>query len=153
MKKWLGRFGHWLYQKVQGRAYHHIYSGGDLYMERFWVVKESPLHRFSARLHKIVRSDADRHLHDHPFHYLTIILFGGYTEVTENEDGIRVSRWYGPGSVVVRRATSAHRLILPHNSYALTLFLMWKVDRQWGFWVNKRWVYWRHYLNDWQSAD
>jgi hypothetical protein len=54
---------------------------GD-YMHR-WIFK----HPWgTVRLHHILRSDDDRHLHDHPFNFVSLLLTGGYTEVTA--DGV-----------------------------------------------------------------
>lgn len=50
--------------------------------------KSSALYRFicrhiAVRAHTILRSDSDRHLHDHPAWSLSIVLEGGYWEVFE----------------------------------------------------------------------
>jgi hypothetical protein len=37
---------------------------------------------FNIYLHHFLRSDNDRHFHDHPWHFLTILLAGGYIEHT-----------------------------------------------------------------------
>jgi hypothetical protein len=49
--------------------------GGALYR---WVCR-----RLAIRAHTILRSDSDRHLHDHPSWSLSIVLEGGYWEVFE----------------------------------------------------------------------
>jgi hypothetical protein len=107
------------------------------YMERFWIFRTRWL---SARLHRILRSDHDRDLHDHPWDYATVILRGGYWEVTEAG-----KRWYGPGSILLRRASHLHRLILPPGAPTTTLFLHRKKRREWGFRTDAGWVHWRHY--------
>lgn len=116
------------------RPYLHL----DGYMERFWVFRTPVL---SARVHRILRSDHDRDLHDHPWHYATVILRGGYYEVTQ-----RGRRWYGPGSVLVRRATHLHRLVVPSGGTATTLFLHARKRRTWGFRTDAGWVDWRRYV-------
>jgi hypothetical protein len=115
------------------RPYLHL----EGYMERFWLLRTPWL---SARVHRILRSDHDRALHDHPWDYASIILRGGYWEIT---DGGR--RWYGPGSIVVRRAEHLHRLVLPHGPPATTLFLHRRKRRDWGFRTEAGWVDWRTY--------
>lgn len=115
------------------RPYLHL----DGYMERFWVFRTRFL---SARIHRILRSDHDRDLHDHPWDYATVILRGGYWEVTDAG-----KRWYGPGSVLFRRATHLHRLILPAGAPATTLFLHRRKSREWGFRTDGGWVHWRTY--------
>ena len=60
----------------------------------------------ALRLHHILRGDNDRHFHDHPMDFISLILRGGYIE---HRPGIR-ARVCPPGSVVVRRATDLHLL-------------------------------------------
>ena len=115
------------------RPYLHL----EGYMERFWIFQTRWL---SARLHRILRSDHDRDLHDHPWDYATVILRGGYWEVTDAG-----KRWYGPGSILLRRATHLHRLILPSGAPATTLFVHRRKSREWGFRTDTGWVGWRAY--------
>jgi len=109
----------------------------ERYMERYWLI---PYNRLgpAARIHHILRSDNDRAFHDHPWPYVTIILRGGYWEVTPQYDSsgvyIREDRqWYGPGSVLMRRAKSWHRLELPEGQPAWTLFITGRRQQTWGF--------------------
>lgn len=115
------------------RPYLHL----EGYMERFWIFRTRWV---SARIHKILRSDHDRDLHDHPWDYAAVILRGGYWEVTDAG-----KRWYGPGSVLLRRAEHLHRLILPAGAPATTLFLHRAKSREWGFRTDGGWVHWRSY--------
>jgi hypothetical protein len=92
-------------------------------------------------VHHILRSDDDRAFHDHPWPYVTIILRGGYTEVTPefDESGIyrgEARKWCGPGSVLFRKAKSWHRLELPVGKTAWTLFVTGKKQQRWGFMSN-----------------
>lgn len=49
------------------KPYTDIHHKGALYMERNWLVeKRKDDDRAGLRVHRIVRSDVDRHLHDHP---------------------------------------------------------------------------------------
>lgn len=137
------------------------------YMERWWIVPYARerklgfwrhpiswvLQRFDVaiRVHHILRSDADRAFHDHPWPYLTIILRGGYREVrpTFDKSGLYTgesSRWYGPGSIIFRRAHSWHRLIVPGGKTCWTLFITGRKVQSWGFLVNPRYkVYHKDY--------
>lgn len=103
----------------------------------------------AVRVHKILRSDDDRALHDHPWPYVTVILKGGYFEVT-NKDGVEVSTWYGPGSILFRKATDAHRLVLNDGDPATTLFITGRLQQVWGFFPNgpAQKVLWNRYLNE-----
>lgn len=126
------------------------------YMERFWIV---PYGRgpFAARVHHILRSDDDRAFHDHPWPYLTIILKGGYIEVTPvyDADGFYQGErriWRGAGSVLLRGARSWHRLEIPECVDTWTLFITGPKRQSWGFMAQpKNKIYWREYLNDYKS--
>jgi len=113
------------------------------YMHRWFVI---PRNRwFNIYLHKIVRSDDDRALHDHPWWNVSIILRGGYFEHVPG--AVRKRR---AGSVVVRGALTAHRLevdkrIAPH---AWTLFITGPRIREWGFHCPKGWVLWTDFVDD-----
>jgi len=115
----------------------HPYLHLEGYMERFWIFRTPWL---SARIHRILRSDHDRDLHDHPWDYASVILRGGYWEVTDAG-----RRWYGPGSVVFRRAQHLHRLVLPAGAPATTLFFHRPKSRDWGFRTTSGWVDWKTY--------
>lgn len=144
------RFLAWLLDWAKRVSASTPYFPIGAYMDRWWVVKRRWWMPFCVRLHHIKLSDRDRHLHDHPFSYCTLILSGGYWEVTE-VDGKIVRRWCGPGRLLFRRATSAHRLVVTKPDGCWTLFCMTPSYRDWGFWVDQKWVYWREYLNDWTS--
>jgi len=130
--------------------YHHLKG----YMNRYFVTaadrdaydQGGPV----RRLHEILRSDNDRHLHDHPFDYTTLILEGGYFEETpvdpRDPAGLRQTEWHAPGSVITRRATDAHRLVIPEGKTCTTLFMTGPRWREWGFHTEDGWVHWRPYL-------
>lgn len=92
----------------------------------------------AVRVHEIRRSDDVRAFHDHPWSYLTIILKGGYWEVTPNYDASGMFKgehraWHGPGSILWRSAQSWHRLELSEGRTAMTLFITGRWRQQWGF--------------------
>lgn len=127
------------------------------YMNRWWLEREGELNAEGAptgpakRIHEILRSDADRHLHDHPWDYTTVILAGGYWE-ERPADPLhptveRVIEWMAPGRILRRQAESAHRLILPDGATCTTLFATGPRRRDWGFHTEAGWVHWRQYLN------
>jgi hypothetical protein len=91
-------------------------------------------------LHRFHRSDADADvMHDHPWPFTSIILAGGYYEVTpakgwSNGDGPVRRRWYGPGRVLTRPAEWIHRVEIPEGRECWTLILRGVKVRSWGFW-------------------
>lgn len=119
-----------------------------------------------VKLHHILRSDGDDALHDHPWNFVSIILWGGYWEHTKfhpetdafvhpiprrarlcapsRADGTLTLRcWYGPGSVLRRRAECSHRVELKEGRTAWTLVFTSNRTREWGFHTIKGWVPWR----------
>lgn len=127
-----------------------------------WHVLLTPW--FRVYLHKMLRDDDDRALHDHPWSNVSIILRGGFVEVLPSvQPGIsptldidvpvaarsiyRVFR--RPGSFTFRRATDSHRLELPKDGpgYSWSLFITGAYQRRWGFHCPKGWRSYRDFVN------
>jgi hypothetical protein len=105
---------------------------------RRWAL-QTPLG--GLRLHHFLRGDADRELHDHPWSFVTLVLAGGYVDVSSaGEDVLR------PGSVRYRSARHAHRV---ETAGCWTLVLSGPISRAWGFWAAEGWTPWKefHALN------
>lgn len=123
------------------------------YLLRWWII---PRNRwFNIYLHKFLRSDDDRALHDHPWASCSIILKGGYFEIMphsrlvtaifgETFDSFQ-KIWREPGSIHFRRATAAHRVELAEGAPAWTLFITGPKIREWGFHCPKGWRHWRDF--------
>ncbi len=54
----------------------------DPYLHRWYVLRSE---RIGLFIHKFVRSDEDRALHDHPWSFIVIPLWGGYIEHSDFE--------------------------------------------------------------------
>jgi len=124
--------GYKLFRKFEwkGFGYRSDLISGD-YMRR-WVIK-TPW--FLLRLHHIMRSDNDRHFHDHPFDFTSLILKGGYIEYTPNN----LPRMVYPGDTVHRRAPDLHYLKLLEKD-AWTVLITSPYYREWGFATEDGWV-------------
>lgn len=110
------------------------------YMLRWHIIPRNRL--FNIYLHKFLRSDDPRALHDHPWHSLGVVLRGGYTEHLAG--GKR--RWRGAGSVTLRRATTAHRVELAYRTPPVwTLFITGPRIREWGFHCPNGWRRWQDF--------
>lgn len=97
------------------------------------------------KLHWFHRGDEAEH-HDHPWDFLSLILWGGYTEETPCKCGSGVRRVrYRPGALLRRPAEWAHAVRLEPGRKALTLVWMNRPRRDWGFYL-PHWVYWRHFF-------
>ena len=111
---------------------------GD-YMHR-WILR-TPW--FTLRLHHILRSDAGRDFHDHPFSFVSLILWGGYIEhrppcLCGTGAPDTLCRRFGPGSIVRRRAADLHRLELAAPAW--TFVIATPYFRKWGFQTKAGWV-------------
>lgn len=128
---------------------------GSPYLTRYRLW---PRPRWSYYLHHILRSDRDRNLHDHPFDFYTVILWGGYWEHTGHEyESLNhatgqmekrlhvVRKWRGVGTVIKHWAEDAHRLELPPGRTAWTFFIRGPRRREWGFHTDAGWVQWDEY--------
>lgn len=133
-------------------------------MLRWWVIPKNRF--FNIYLHKILRDDDDRALHDHPWGSCSIILQGGYFEVVpvaphffpDIDDRViwkARRRW----NIILRRARAAHRLeLFTETAYwdgqkshytrkpCWSLFITGWKSREWGFYCPKGWVHWRDFV-------
>lgn len=126
------------------------------YMHRWWVI---PRNRwFNIYLHAILRSDDDRALHDHPWANCSILLSGAYCEIVPHlilRLAKRPYRYGQPtaailrraGSVVFRRPTQAHRLVLLNERPVISLFITGPNVRTWGFYAPQGWVPWQDFTD------
>ena len=85
---------------------------------------------FSLRIHHWHSSDDHRYYHDHPWWFVTLVLKGSYTDVS---DGGREAMT--PGSIRYRPALHRHTVEVADGG-CWTVLLTGKVVRRWGFWVN-----------------
>ena len=158
----LNAIASWLIRHAQRTPYLHI----SRYMNRWWLI---PYNRFgiAARIHQILRSDEDRHLHDHPWWYISVVLRGGYWEITLPRGDAEPNRmrllhgvWRGPGSIAFRRASHFHKIKLPGRDdtgssigigvdvSCWTLFITGPKSQDWGFLVGQEKIPARDYLGD-----
>ena len=110
---------------------------GDPYMCRYKLFR---LPLFKIYLHHILRSDEDSELHDHPWGFVSIILWRGYEEVLPGK-----TRIVRPGSVVRHRATDSHRLILKRPAW--TLVFVTGRKRTWGFYAKEGWMSYKDFFD------
>jgi hypothetical protein len=142
----------WFVRRVSSRK-HDFAIGGEEnpYCLRWWVIPRNRL--FNIYLHKFLRDDEDRALHDHPWPNCSIPLVNGYMEVMFEwqPEGV-VGRVLPPlvrlerkvGSITFRRAATAHRVEVMYGP-AWSLFITGPVIRNWGFVCPKAWRPWQEF--------
>ena len=91
-------------------------------------------------LHRIGRSDADDHPHNHPWSFHAVILSGAYLEMTPYGEVKREE-----GDSYTRTPDDFHRLGLPWGPvWSLFITGPWMCD--WGFHTPEGFIHWRDYL-------
>jgi hypothetical protein len=111
---------------------------------------------FSVKLHRIFLSDDDC-MHDHPWSFLSIILWGGYfehkpfvmqgyTQSVAIGSGLTVKKWHRAGSILWRPAPSIHKLEIPEGKSATTLVVTFAKRYNWGFYTPSGWKIWYQYV-------
>lgn len=129
-----------------GRIRRPIGNGaGDVFFWRYRILKTPIL---GIYLHVFERSDKDRCLHDHAWGFISVILRAGYFEEMKikprNYDPSWPHRstwhhWRRPGSVLLRRPSTAHRIVIEEGTRPVSLVFVGPKVRDWGFWTREGW--------------
>jgi hypothetical protein len=125
----------------------------DPYLLRWFVIPRNRF--FNIYLHKFLKSDDDRALHDHPWLFnISILLKGDYLEHKLNRE-VRLRK---RGRVYLRWGKAPHRVELLHGidrvsmngpfrlKPAWTLFITGPIVRDWGFYCPKGWLHWKKFV-------
>jgi hypothetical protein len=129
--------GRWLWRTFRKSEQHNPFffvienAVGDPYLVRYRLFR-CPW--FRIFLHHILRSDEDPDLHDHPWKFVSLVLWRGYVEVLPGDVVRRIRAW----NVVRHEARDAHRLILDRPAW--TMLLVTGEKREWGFHVREGWM-------------
>lgn len=168
----------WIFNALVPAALERPYFHLDGYMKRYWILggsnpkrdgrsdaergwKRTWLDSFigryvCARLHCIMRSDTDRHFHDHPSANGSLILSGRYDELVplhqtqpatlDNDLWNQRSIPRLAGHIVIRwKGEWRHRLIIAHGETVWSIFIMWGPKREWGFHADQQWIHHSEY--------
>lgn len=112
-----------------------IGDGKTTYIDRLTILL-TPW--FSIKLHRIYRPDQQRELHDHPWTFLSIVLWGHYLEDTPH--GPRRCWWWN-----WKRAEDSHSIRETSRTPVWTLLFTGPRRRIWGFYAKNGWVAWDQY--------
>lgn len=137
------------------RPYEHLkHADGSLYMGRWWVVPRSKwTFGYGLRIHHIATPDFDRHLHDHPFSFVSLVLKGWYIEARPVERdpcfvGDRELCYLTQrkkGSIAYRPCWARHRICAMSQGGVWTLVLTSPRKMWWGFFTETGKVHWTQY--------
>lgn len=153
----------WFKRLVSGEPHHIIGSGDEVYMLRWYLIPRNRF--FNIYLHKFLRSDEDRALHDHPWWFISLLIKGQYEEITKEQKLIGMCPFCKESeclcgykslyeivhsssvirkspSICFRKAEHRHRVQLITET-ATTIFLTGPKVREWGFWCPQGFVNWK----------
>jgi hypothetical protein len=143
----------WIATRCQERL---ILKGDETYLARYYVWPRDrdddrrdltrPWWTWRVLLHRIELPDTDRHLHDHPWAFASIVLVGGYIEERPSVHGTPWAQmsWRRPWTFAFRRASALHR-IRHVEPGTWTLIICGPRRREWGYGTPKGWVRWDRY--------
>lgn len=104
---------------------------------------------FGIYVHKFVGDDWSRDLHDHPKRFISIGLRGRYVEWTPSayRPGLDVPYIYTAPWLRTFPASHIHRITLcADRQPCWTLVIVLRSVREWGFWHEGQWIYWKDYV-------
>jgi hypothetical protein len=130
----------------------------DPYLIRWYVIRSAAVALF---IHKFIRSDEDRALHDHPWNFVVVPIWRGYYEHSSRvvidtefgidqraEEAVRRRVWPVIGARF-RRGTYRHRVELVRRGGnelpSWSIFIRFREFRDWGFWMPEGWVQWNRW--------
>lgn len=116
------------------------------YLSRLVIVR-TPL--FSVLVNRIRMADADRHLHDHPWSFFSILLRGWYIEerpLFDGETGFTRLRKREVRDLYNYCSAEQQHRIAQVSEDCLTLVFCGPKRRKWGFVTEYGWVDWQTYL-------
>ncbi len=138
-------------RRLAGEAPDQLITNGDpgsILIERYNLFPWLRIFGVHVRAHEIVCSDRGRHVHDHPWWSVSVLLEGYYYEMHPVGDlaegkslDLRVTM-REEGEIIIRGAAQAHRIVLPCSwgSYlqpdlpCLSMFIHGPAIRRWGYW-------------------
>jgi hypothetical protein len=97
------------------------------YMVR-WVLDFGP---FALRLHHWLRGDDTRAFHDHNWWFCTIVLWGGYTDVSPSGNDV-----LSMGSIRLRPALHRHTVVVERSTW--TFMITGRPSRRWYFYIGEK---------------
>jgi len=127
-------------------------ADGRIYLDR-WGFGHDRIGR--VLIHRMEAPDPGVDLHDHPWWFVSLVLWGGYTEqridtriaptmakLAENDPGLLrgVLQTRRPGSVRSMRLDECHTITELHRRTCWTLVIGGPRRRPWGFYLPGGWV-------------
>lgn len=115
---------------------------GDLHFQRFLLFR-IPL-VCSVVIHIIYRADEDEHLHNHPWNFFNIILYGSYTEMFK-KNGVILQRLKTPYKWYYTNRKVFHKVLEIHQNPIISLNVLFGKRKDWGYDVDDTFVDFKTY--------
>lgn len=103
------------------------------YLNRWYLIPHNRW--FNIYLHEFVGPDNGEHPHDHPWWNLTVKLKGDYKELSTGT----IWSYFG-GRLILRMPETVHFIHSVSKKPCWTLFITGPKVREWGFWVDGKWI-------------
>lgn len=134
----------WLNLILSGKPHFVIGGVQNPYLLRWYLLPRNPF--VNLYLHKFLRDDDDRALHDHPWWFVSWMVRGAYSEVTDSRTLYRSTP-----SVCFRRALHRHRIVLDRDEVGAvvpcwTIVLTGPKARTWDFWCPRGFIPWHQFV-------
>jgi len=137
----------WFRVFFTGKPHFKIGNPDSPYMLRWYLIPRNPW--LNVYLHKFLRDDDDRALHDHPWWFLSLMIRGAYCETRPTNILGETMNWtttrQAP-SIAFRRAEDRHRVALIDGKPCWTIVVTGPKVRDWGFWCPKGFVVWTDFV-------
>jgi hypothetical protein len=109
---------------------------GVIHFKR-WQLLKTPW--FSIYIHGIYKADEDAHLHDHPWDYYSMSIYGRFIE--KNKGAIKCNYLYvSTFKLISRKAEQFHTIHKLLTKSVYTFFIAKNRRRDWGYDVNGEWI-------------
>jgi hypothetical protein len=146
----------WLSTLFSGKPHFIIGNPADPYLLRWYLIPRN--HFINLYLHKFMKSDDDRAMHDHPWWFISMMISGRYFESLTVPNGRSSENWRHAPSIAFRWATDRHIVSLAKDEAGdpipcWTIVLTGPNSRTWGFWCPKGFVPWDEFVDQTNSGN
>jgi len=113
-----------------------ISKEGNVHFRR-WRILQTPW--FAIYVHNILRSVEDKDPHDHPWWFMSLILWGGYVEDRVDENGRKSRHYRFAGRMFSCKTTEFHKIRLMRPTWTLVLTGP-RTHELWGYMTEDGWI-------------
>lgn len=105
---------------------------GELHFKRFSIFA---CRYFSIYIHHIYKADQDKHLHNHPWNYVSMVIKGSYLE--QSVAGVNHIM---PFSFNYAKRNRFHKILKLNDEKVISIFITGKRHKTWGYNVDNFYI-------------